>query len=291
MRGDTVRAAFPNTGRMRRFSVRYWMKTRPRASCSGMGGSTISFAGASFGTATSGVAPLTSFAVCAAAEIAQNAIAITAPTRPRLPVMFGRGAVLVIQDLLRQSLLIGMVSRPRQSRYWTMVLATPCGVSFDKRALRQRIARNDDFAAAEQARIERVRTRAEEGEGGGVDDQDHCRETVDEDGRAGRRPGRDDEPRRQTGDRARRRRQESREERQAADDRQRPCEPRQRAGFDRPRQIDDALHRCGAAHDDSQQQQTDARPAPRECREIPLHPEEGIARLFRANPSGLESEP
>ena len=38
----------------------------PRANCCGMGGSTISFADASFGTATSGVVPLTSFAVCAA---------------------------------------------------------------------------------------------------------------------------------------------------------------------------------------------------------------------------------
>src|SRR5258707_13481839 len=126
MRGDTDRAAPPNTGRMRRCSVRYWMKTRPRASCSGMGGSTISVAGASLGTATSGVAPLTSFAVCAAAESAQSAIAIaiTAPTRPTFHATFGRFVVVVIRRLLREGLLAGMVGRAEQSRYWTIVLAT-----------------------------------------------------------------------------------------------------------------------------------------------------------------------
>jgi hypothetical protein len=72
------------------------MKTRPWANCSGMGGSTISFAGVSFGTATSGVAPLTSFAVCAAAEIAQNAIAMPMAA-PRLMML---RFVLVIIDLL-----------------------------------------------------------------------------------------------------------------------------------------------------------------------------------------------
>src|SRR5713101_6977858 len=102
------------------------MKTRPWASCSGMGGSTTSFGGASFGTATSGVAPLTSFAVCAAAESAQSAIAIaiTAPTRPTFPATFGRFVAVVIQGLLRESLLAGIIPLARQSRYWTMVLAT-----------------------------------------------------------------------------------------------------------------------------------------------------------------------
>src|SRR5712671_2176913 len=103
------------------------MKTRPWASCSGMGGSTTSFGGASLGTATRGVAPLTSFAVCAAAESAQSAIAIaiTAPTRPIFPATFGRFVVVVIQGLLRESLLAGIISLARQSRYWTMVLAIP----------------------------------------------------------------------------------------------------------------------------------------------------------------------
>src|SRR5258706_11611274 len=102
------------------------MKTRPWASCPGMGGSTTSFGGASFGTATRGVAPLTSFAVCAAAESAQSAIAIaiTAPTRPTFPATFGRFLAVVIQGLLRESLLAGIISLARQSRYWTMVLAT-----------------------------------------------------------------------------------------------------------------------------------------------------------------------
>src|SRR5258705_11681939 len=102
------------------------MKTRPWASCSGMGGSTTSFGGASFGTATRGVAPLTPLAVCAAAESAQSAIAIaiTAPTRPTFPATFGRFLAVVIQGLLRESLLAGIISLARQSRYWTMVLAT-----------------------------------------------------------------------------------------------------------------------------------------------------------------------
>src|SRR5258705_763953 len=102
------------------------MKTRPWASCPGMGGSTTSFGGASFGTATRGVAPLTSFAVCAAAETAQSAIAIaiTAPTRPTFPATFGRFLAVVIQGLLREPLLAGIISLPRQSRYLTMGFAT-----------------------------------------------------------------------------------------------------------------------------------------------------------------------
>src|SRR6267142_6280842 len=77
------------------------MKTRPWASCSGMGGSTTSFGGASFWTATRGVAPLTSFAVCAAAECAQMAIAIAiTATRPTVPVTFGLFTAGIIQDLL-----------------------------------------------------------------------------------------------------------------------------------------------------------------------------------------------
>src|SRR5258706_709273 len=103
------------------------MKTRPWASCPGMGGSTTSFGGASFGTATRGVAPLTSFAVCAAAESAQSAIAIaiTAPTRPTFPATFGRFLAVVIQGLLRESLLAGNISLAPESRHWAQELAPP----------------------------------------------------------------------------------------------------------------------------------------------------------------------
>src|SRR5260221_10331923 len=102
------------------------MKTRPWASCSGMGGSTTSFGGASFGTATRGVGPLTSFAVCAAAESVQSAIAIaiTAPTRPTFPATFGRFVVVVIQGLLRESLLAGIGGRAGQTRYLAMGFGT-----------------------------------------------------------------------------------------------------------------------------------------------------------------------
>jgi hypothetical protein len=54
MRGETSRAPLPNTGTTRKFSVRYWMKTRPKASGSGRGGSTISLAGASLSMAIKG---------------------------------------------------------------------------------------------------------------------------------------------------------------------------------------------------------------------------------------------
>src|SRR3979409_592998 len=105
------------------------MKTRPWASCSAMGGSTISFGGASFGTATSGVVPLTCFAVCAAAESAQSAIAIaiTAPTRPTFPATFGRVVAVVIQGLLRESLLAAIISLARQSPYRTQGVAHVLG--------------------------------------------------------------------------------------------------------------------------------------------------------------------
>src|SRR6185436_2561030 len=74
------------------------MKTRPSASCSGMGGSTTSFGGGSFGTATSGVAPFTSFALCAVAGVGPNATTTTtsAPTHPRCPLTTVRpGAVFI----------------------------------------------------------------------------------------------------------------------------------------------------------------------------------------------------
>ena len=117
-------------------------------------------------------------------------------------------------------LLEPMKPDAKRGIYQTMVSTTP-STGFEPRLrLRRTGSRNDDFAAAEQARIERMRAGAEQGERGGVDDQDQRREMVDEDGRAGRRPGRDDEPRRQAGDGARRRRQKSREERQSADDRE-----------------------------------------------------------------------
>ena len=70
MRGETSRAPLPNTGTTRKFSVRYWMNTRPLASCSASGGSTISFGGGSFSIATSGDGPRISLALCAKAALA-----------------------------------------------------------------------------------------------------------------------------------------------------------------------------------------------------------------------------
>ncbi len=63
MRGDTSRAPLPNTGNTRKFSVRYWMKTRPCASGSGSGGSTISLGDASFSIAINGDDPIMSLAL------------------------------------------------------------------------------------------------------------------------------------------------------------------------------------------------------------------------------------
>src|SRR5450631_534264 len=79
MRGDTSRAPLPNTGTTRKFSVRYWMKTRPCANCSASGGSTISVAGGSFSIATRGEGPRMSralWAKAAPANIVQAAITV-----------------------------------------------------------------------------------------------------------------------------------------------------------------------------------------------------------------------
>src|SRR5271165_6457419 len=77
------------------------MKTRPKASCSGIGASTISFAGASFRIATNGVAPLTSLAVCAEAEsaLSTTAMPITAALRLAPAVMLISFDVLSIGTL------------------------------------------------------------------------------------------------------------------------------------------------------------------------------------------------
>src|SRR5271154_3405682 len=66
-RGERLSATAPKTGTIRTFSVRYWMNTLPRASCSGIGGSTINLGGGSLGIATYGVGPSISRAVWAAA--------------------------------------------------------------------------------------------------------------------------------------------------------------------------------------------------------------------------------
>src|SRR5450631_39649 len=68
-RGDRPRAPLPNTGTTRRFSVRYWMKTMPRVSGSGSGGSTMSLGGGSFSMATSGDGPRISLALGASAAL------------------------------------------------------------------------------------------------------------------------------------------------------------------------------------------------------------------------------
>ena len=51
-RGDTLRAAGPPTGRMRKFSTRYGMNTTPSANGPGSGGSTISLGGGSLSMGT-----------------------------------------------------------------------------------------------------------------------------------------------------------------------------------------------------------------------------------------------
>src|SRR6185503_20086883 len=58
------------TGTICRFSVAYWMNTRPCSSCFASGGSTISRAGGWFSIATSGEGPRMSFALCAKAVAA-----------------------------------------------------------------------------------------------------------------------------------------------------------------------------------------------------------------------------
>src|SRR6187551_1682923 len=52
MRGDTASAACPNTGEIRRFSVRNWITTIPSASLSASGVLTVIFAGGWSGTGT-----------------------------------------------------------------------------------------------------------------------------------------------------------------------------------------------------------------------------------------------
>src|SRR4051812_37656537 len=76
MRGNTWRAPLPNTGTTRKFSVRYWIKTMPRDSGSGRGGSTMSFAGASFSIAINGEGPRTSLALCANTADAHSVTAV-----------------------------------------------------------------------------------------------------------------------------------------------------------------------------------------------------------------------
>src|SRR6266478_3700325 len=81
---------------MRRFSVRYWIITRPKASCSGIAGSTISFAGASSWIATNAVGPRFSRAVWANAIVASAVPAATAASvlTSMAIVSFGLGCVL-----------------------------------------------------------------------------------------------------------------------------------------------------------------------------------------------------
>jgi hypothetical protein len=63
LRGNTSRALGPNTGTIRRFSARYWMKTRPWANGSAKGGSTMILAGACSASGTTAAGPSTSPAV------------------------------------------------------------------------------------------------------------------------------------------------------------------------------------------------------------------------------------
>src|SRR5215468_5696969 len=92
-----------------------------------MGGSTTSFGAGSFGTATSGVAPLTSFAVCAAAVTANM------PRNTAMTVPFA-----FIQDPPCESLLTRIVSQDHQRGYSTMVsVDTKVAIrSSNRRALR-----------------------------------------------------------------------------------------------------------------------------------------------------------
>src|SRR5688500_17854237 len=63
IRGETSSAAFPKTGRMRTFSVRYWTQKRPLASPLVSGSSTINLGAGSSATSTYGLAPRTSLAL------------------------------------------------------------------------------------------------------------------------------------------------------------------------------------------------------------------------------------
>src|SRR6185437_4571833 len=63
------------------------MKTRPCASGSGSGGSTISLAGGSFSMATNGDGPRISFAPCPDATVANKEQAAIAPTNERTACM------------------------------------------------------------------------------------------------------------------------------------------------------------------------------------------------------------
>ena len=71
-------APAPNTGKMRKFSVRYGMSTAPRASGSGSGGSTISLGAGSFSMALYGEPPRISLALWAKALVASMVAAAAA---------------------------------------------------------------------------------------------------------------------------------------------------------------------------------------------------------------------
>src|SRR5450432_2723023 len=94
MRGDTWRAPLPNTGTTRKFSVRYWIKTRPRDSGSGSGGSTMSLAGPSFSMAIKGDGPRTSRALCANTVDAHSVTAATTALMNKWLTTFLRGRLL-----------------------------------------------------------------------------------------------------------------------------------------------------------------------------------------------------
>ena len=86
IRGDTARAFGPNTWTIRRFSVRYWMTTIPRASHSATGGSmTIFGAGSSPASGTTPGGPRTSLADCAKAPDDHRA---SASTTTEMPMVF-----------------------------------------------------------------------------------------------------------------------------------------------------------------------------------------------------------
>src|SRR5262249_46098355 len=69
-RGETLAAGPPSTGRTRKFSTRYGIRTAPRASGPGSGASTASLGADSFSTATNGEGSRTAFAVWAKAIVA-----------------------------------------------------------------------------------------------------------------------------------------------------------------------------------------------------------------------------
>ncbi len=78
MRGDTGQGTLAEDRNDAHVSARYWMNTRPDASGTGSGGSTISLGGASPATAISGDAPRIAFALPSKAPAAGKAEAVTA---------------------------------------------------------------------------------------------------------------------------------------------------------------------------------------------------------------------